>query len=457
MPENLHEAAASGAAYWIAVTIFLVAFAAIVSERVHKTKVALFGAALMIVLSIVEQDDAFHSSHLGVDWNVIFLLISMMILVNVLAGTGVFEWAAIRAAKLARGRPMGIMSLFVILTAVASAFLDNVTTVLLLAPVTLLVCDELDLDPVPFVLAEALSSNIGGTATLIGDPPNIMVASRAKLSFLDFLVHLAPVVLVMMVAFLIVLRVLYGSRLEVDEAKRQRILSMDESKMVKDPVLARKALVVLGLTLVGFVLHGFLHLEPATIALLGASVVLLVARGDPHKALSEIEWNTLFFFIGLFIIVGGIVKVGAIRDVSELLIRYTEPSRDSMEGTAYALLWGSAVLSAIVDNIPYVATMSPLVMDMANTVFHGGGADPAALPIETLHEPVLMPVWWSLALGACLGGNGTAIGASANVVVLGIASRSGVKISFVRFLAFGAPVMFLTVAIAHVYVKLRYY
>jgi Na+/H+ antiporter NhaD/arsenite permease-like protein len=352
---------------------------------------------------------------------------------------------------------MQIMILFSILTAIASAFLDNVTTVLLLAPVTLLIADELDIDPIPFLLVEVLASNIGGTATLIGDPPNIIIASRAKLDFIDFIIHLAPAVVVMMIVFLVILKILFGKRLHVAEDKRQRILAMDERKMIKDKRLAWKSMIVLGLTLTGFMLHGALHLEPATIALFGAATLLLISRGDPHHVLAEVEWPTIFFFIGLFIIVGGIVKVGLIRDVSHELIKVTNPTSESMEVTAFTLLWASAILSSIVDNIPYVATMSPLVLDMANTVFHGGAADAVSLPPDTLHHPVLMPVWWSLALGSCLGGNGTAIGASANVVAIGIASRSGVKISFMKFMAYGVPTMILTLAISHVYVLLRYY
>ncbi|MEZ5964792.1 MAG: ArsB/NhaD family transporter [Planctomycetota bacterium] len=442
--------------YWMATAIFVVAFAVIVSEKVHKTKIAMFGAALTIVLSILTQEDAFHSTRFGIDYNVVFLLVSMMILVNIIGRTGVFEWAAIKAAKLARGRPLPIMVLFCLLTAVASALLDNVTTVLLVVPVTLLICDELDLPPIPFLLAETMASNIGGTATLIGDPPNILIASRANLDFMQFLGHLAPAVCVMMLAFVVCLRVFYGS-LTVDEGRRRHVLAMDERKMIKDRPLAAKSLIVLALTLVGFGLHGALHLEPATVALMGASTLLLISRGDPHRTLAEVEWSTIFFFIGLFIIIGGIVKVGLISDVSKLVIDYTDPTATSMEKTAFTLLWASAGLSAVVDNIPYVATMSPLVLDMANTVLHGGAADASNLPLETLHAPVLQPVWWSLALGACLGGNATAIGASANVVVCGIASRSGHPISFGRFLKFGLPVMLLTLVISHIYVKLRYF
>jgi Na+/H+ antiporter NhaD/arsenite permease-like protein len=457
LPAAAAAAASTPAAYWTATAIFVLTFAAIVSEKVHKTKAALFGAALMLVLQVVTQEEAFHSPHLGIDHNVVFLLISMMILVNVLARTGLFEWAAIRSAKLAGGRPVRILLFFVALTAIASALLDNVTTVLLVAPVTLLIADELDVDPIPFLLAEAMASNVGGTATLIGDPPNIIIGSRARLDFMDFVVHLAPAVAVMMVALLVALRLFYGRRLHVDEARRQRILAMDERKMIKDPALAVKSVAVLVLTLLGFTLHGALHLEPATVALVGAASLLLIARGNPHKVLAEVEWPTIFFFIGLFIVIGGIVKVGLVGDVSRAIVQATAPSRESMTTTATMLLWCSGLLSAVIDNIPYVATMNPLVLDMADSVFHGGAADAANLPAATLHQPVLMPVWWALALGACLGGNATPIGASANVVVLGILERSGKKVTFGRFMRMGVPVTLTTLAIAQVYLWLRYY
>ncbi len=443
--------------YWTAFAIFIATFAAIVSEKVHKTKAALFGASTMMVLQIVTQEEAFHSPHVGIDHNVIFLLISMMILVNVLAKTGLFEWAAIRAAKAAQGRPIRIMLLFVTLTAIASALLDNVTTVLLIAPVTLLIADELDIDPVPFLLVEAMAANIGGAATLIGDPPNIVIGSRAGLDFMDFLLALAPVVVVMMAALIGALFLIYRNRLHVTEERRQRILGMDERRMIKDPALAKKAVGVLLLTLVGFTLHGTLHLEPATIALFGAALLLLLAKGNPHKVLADVEWPTIFFFIGLFIVVGGIVKVGLVHDVSRAIVSATAPTQDGMQATATTLLWASGFLSAVVDNIPYVATMNPLVLDMANSVFHGGTADSASLPLTTLHQPVMMPVWWSLALGACLGGNATPIGASANVVVLGVLERSGKRISFFQFMLMGVPVTLMTLLIAQAYLYLFYY
>ncbi len=455
--EAAHHAApvVSSTVYWTACGIFLLSFALIISEKIHKTKIALIGASVTILLGILTQTEAFHSPHLGVDYNVIFLLISMMLIVNILGKSGAFEWMAVRLAKTAKGEPYTIMVFFVVATALLSAVLDNVTTVLLFAPVTLLIADELDLDPVPFLIMEALASNIGGTATLIGDPPNLIVASRAQLSFMDFVIHLAPVVVILMIAFLVVTRVLFGG-LKVSEAKRAHVMQMDESRLIKDPVLLKKAGVVLSLTILGFLLHNTMHLEPATIALAGAALLLLVSRLNPHEVLAEVEWPTIFFFIGLFIIIGGIVKVGMVADLSVFVIEVTKPSSDSMFATSMVILWFSGFLSAFVDNIPYVATMAPLVTEMAGQVLQGGAAG-TEVTLETLHHPVLMPVWWSLALGACLGGNGTAIGASANVVVLGIADRAGKHVSFLRFMAFGFPVMVLTLAMSTVYVWLRYY
>lgn len=440
-------------AYWTACAVFVATLAVIVSEKIHKTKVALAGAALTMVLGIVSQEEAFHSERLGIDHAVIFLLIGMMIIINVLGQSGAFEWTAVKLAKLAQGRPLPILIMFLVFTAVFSAFLDNVTTVLLFAPVTLLIADELDLDPIPFLIGEAIASNVGGTATLIGDPPNLMIASRAKLGFLDFIVNLAPAVVVMLAALVGVTWLLFRRRLTVDEDRRQHVLEMDERKLIKDPALVKKSVGVLLLVVAGFMLHGVTHIEPATVALAGAALLLLISRKDPHHALAAVEWPTIFFFIGLYITIGGIVKVGLINDLSALVIRLTDPTESSMFLTSMVLLWFSGFLSAFVDNIPYVATMAPLVTEMAAKVFHGGGELPAA----TLHHPVLMPVWWALAFGACLGGNGSAIGASANVAVLGIAERAGHKISFLRFLAYGMPVMIMTLTIAHVYLWLRYF
>lgn len=454
-PIGAAGAPASAFAYWTAAALFVGALAVILSEKVHRTKVVLLGASLMLVLGLVTQLEAFHSPHLGVDYNVIFLLIGMMIMIHVVGKSGIFEWTAVKLAKAARGRPFPILAIFIVFTAVFSAFLDNVTTVLLFAPVTLLLADELDLHPEPFLVFEALASNIGGTATLIGDPPNLIIASRTGLDFLDFVQNLAPIVAVMLGALLVVAW-LFFRHLDVDETRRLHVLTMNESKLIKDPVLARRSLLVLAVTTLGFVFHGMLHLEPATIALFGAAVLLLVARLDVEEVLREVEWPTIFFFIGLFVMVGGVVKAGVVSDLSNLVIRLTEPTADSMFATSMAMLWFSGLLSALIDNIPYVATMTPLVADMADTVFHGGTAG-LELPRETMHHPVLLPVWWSLALGSCLGGNASPIGASANLVVLGLAERSGRRISFLRFVTYGLPVTIMTLLIATAYVWLRYY
>ncbi len=448
------EIAASNPTYWLAVAVFLLSLIAIVSEKVNKTKAALVGAVLMIGLKVLDQAEAFHSPRLGVDYNVIYLLIGMMILVNILGRSGLFEWSAVKLAKLAGGRPFPILVMFLIFTAVFSALLDNVTTVLLFAPVTLLITDELGLDPVPFLIGEALASNIGGTATLIGDPPNLMIASRSGLGFTDFVVNLAPVVVVMMVALLAVVWLLFGRRMQVSEQRRQHVLSMPARQLIKDPVLARKSLMVMALVTIGFVSHSALHLEPATIALGGAAVLLLISRLEVREILAEVEWPTIFFFIGLYIIVGGVVKVGLVSDLSRQVIELTHPTEQSMLATSMTMLWFSGFASAFLDNIPFVATMAPLVADMGETIL---GPSAEELGCQVLRHPVLLPVWWSLALGSCLGGNGSPIGASANVVMLGIAERSGTKISFLRFVAYGLPVMLGTLAISAVYVYWRYY
>ena len=435
--------------FWTATTIFVLAYAVIVSEKVHKTVVALFGAALMLVLKILEQKEAFHVEELGVDWNVIFLLIGMMTIINLMRPTGFFEYIAIKSAKAGKGDPMRIMTIFALVTAVLSALLDNVTTVLLLAPVTLLIADALEVDPVPFLIAEALASNIGGTATLIGDPPNIMIASKAKLDFMDFIYNLTPVVIVLMVVLLVVVKIVFGKKLKTREELKERIMQMNEKEAIKDPLMLKKSLFVLGLVLVGFVFHGTLHLQPATVALFGAGLLLLLSgTHDPHHYLAEVEWPTIFFFIGLFILVGGVVKVGLIKLMSLKMLDLTQ---GNLFATSMIVMWFSAIASAIVDNIPYVATMNPLIIDMAKQMW------PQEAGLALLRHPDLMPVWWSLALGACLGGNGSPIGASANVIVVGMAERAGKKISFMRFVAYGFPIMLLTVFISMIYVWLRYY
>lgn len=436
-------------AFWTATTIFLLAYALIISEKIHKTIIAIFGAGLMLVLKILHQHEAFYIEEFGVDWNVIFLLISMMVIINLMRPTGVFEYLAIKSAKWGKGEPFRIMAIFAVVTAVLSAFLDNVTTVLLITPVTLLIADALEVDPIPYLISCALSSNIGGAATLIGDPPNIMIASKAQLNFMDFIYHLTPVVVVIMVFYIFAIKLIWGKKLKTREELKRRIMAMDEKEAIKDLVMLKKSLFVLAVVLTGFVFHGVLHFQPATIALFGAGLLLLLSKiHEPYHILAEVEWPTIFFFMGLFIIVGGVVKVGLIKWMS---IQVLDLTQGNMLATSMVVMWFSAFASAIVDNIPYVATMNPLVIDMARQLW------PNLSGIQLLQHPDLMPLWWSLALGACLGGNGTAIGASANVIVVGMSKKAGNKISFMKFMLYGMPIMIMSVVISTAYVWLRYY
>jgi Na+/H+ antiporter NhaD/arsenite permease-like protein len=435
--------------FWIATVIFFAAYAMIISEKLHKTVVAIFAASLMLVLRIVEQHEAFHVEELGVDWNVIILLISMMLIINLMRPTGIFEYIAIRSSKWGQGDPFRIMVIFAAVTAVLSALLDNVTTVLLITPAAILIADALEVDAVPYLISSALASNIGGTATLIGDPPNLMIASRAQLTFMDFIINLAPIVVVLMIMYLLVMKLIWGRKLVTRDELKERIMQMDEREAIKDPDMLRKSLAALALVLAGFIFHGILHFQPATIALFGAGLLLLLSRThEPHHVLSEIEWPTIFFFLGLFIIVGGVVKVGLIKRMS---IQILELTGGDLFATSMIVMWFSAIASAVVDNIPYVATMNPLIVDMARQLW------PDLSGVQLLQHPDLMPLWWSLALGACLGGNATIVGASANVIIVGLSEKAGRKISFWKFMAYGTPVMIVTVAVSSLYVWIRYY
>jgi Na+/H+ antiporter NhaD/arsenite permease-like protein len=423
----------------LAVAVFTVAYILIATEKIHRTAAALGGAALMVIIGATNAEHAFFSEESGVDWNVIFLLLGMMIIVSVLKQTGLFEFLAIWSAKKARGRPYRVMVMLCLITAIASAFLDNVTTVLLVAPVTFLVCDRLRVSATPYLIAEVLVSNIGGAATLVGDPPNIIIASRSGLSFNDFLVHMGPIIVVQVIGFLLLCRLLFRKAFTVDEDAIADVMSLDERDVIRDRRLLWRSLLVLGAVVVAFMLHTALHLEPAIVALLGAGAIVVVSGLDAKEYLEEVEWPTLVFFMGLFVMVGALVEVGTIEALGE---RVTEWVGGDYFLAASVLLWGSAVLSAIVDNIPYVATMSPLVADLV-----------AQSPDPKQGEAL----WWALALGADLGGNATAVGASANVVVLGIAARNGRPISFWEFTRIGLIVAFLSVALAWPYVWLRYF
>ncbi|ADJ47498.1 arsenic-transport integral membrane protein [Amycolatopsis mediterranei S699] len=423
----------------IAVTVFVVAYLFIATEKIPKMAAALGGAGVVLALGVSGSEDAFFSEDTGVDWNVIFLLLGMMIIVGILRRTGVFEYVAIWAAKRAKGSPLRVMILLCLITAVASAFLDNVTTVLLIAPVTLLVCDRLDIKPVPFLIAEVLASNIGGTATLIGDPPNIIIGSRAGLAFNDFLVNLAPLVAIELVVFTLVLPRLFRGSFTVDPARVADVMALNEREAIQKPELLIKCGVVLLAVFAGFVLHSVIHIEPSIVALLGAGVLVLISGAEPKQYLAGVEWETLLFFAGLFIMIGALVKTGVIGTLARL-------AADATGGNALLavtlILGVSAVLSGVIDNIPYVATMSPLVLALTEDI-----PDPA-------HSEAL---WWSLAIGADFGGNMTAVGASANVVMLGIAARSGSPISFWEFTKKGAVVTVITVLVAAPYLWLRYF
>ncbi|GIE85638.1 ArsB/NhaD family transporter [Actinoplanes regularis] len=421
---------------WLAVAIFVIAYVLIATEWVHRVAAALAGAVAMLLIGATDAAHAFFSPESGVDWNVIVLLIGMMLIVGVLRRTGLFEYLAIWAVKRARGRPYPVMVLLVVITAVASAGLDTVTTVLLVAPVTLFVCDRLGLPAAPFLIAEVMASNIGGTATLIGDPPNIIIASRSGLTFNDFLTVLTPIVAILLVVFLILCRWLFRDAFRHDSAKVSAVLAMRERDAVRNPRLLAVSLTVLTLVLAGFVLHSVLHVEPAIVAIVGGLLLLAASRLDPDEVARDVEWHTLLFFSGLFIMVGALVNTGVIGQLSQAATQATE---GNLWGTTLLMLWVSAGLSAIVDNIPYVATMSPIVADLVR-------AD------GTAQGNVL---WWALALGADLGGNATAIGASANVVVLGIAERAGRPISFWQFTKYGLIVTVITVAICVPYLYLR--
>jgi Na+/H+ antiporter NhaD/arsenite permease-like protein len=423
----------------LVVAVFVGAYILIATERIHRVAAALFGAGLMVVVGVVDAETAFFSEETGVDWNVIFLLLGMMVIVSVVKQTGVFDYLAIWAAKRTGGRPFATMVLLVVITALASALLDNVTTVLLIAPVTLLVCDRLGVAPVPFLIAEALASNIGGTATLIGDPPNIIIASRSGLSFNDFLANLAPIVVVLMVIFVGLCRMLFGAAMRFDPDRVADLMALNEREVIRDPALLRRCGVVLAVVLGGFVAHAALGIEPSLVALLGAGALVALSGLEPRDFLEEVEWPTLVFFMGLFVMVGALVEVGVIEGLGKFV---TEAVGDRPLLGSSALLWVSAFLSGLVDNIPYVATVSPLVQGMVDAA--GGGPQARAL-------------WWALALGADLGGNATAVGASANVVVLGIAARNGHPISFWRFTRYGVVVAFVTISISWAYLWLRYY
>lgn len=411
--------------------IFLVAYALIASERFDRTLIALLGGLLVVVLGIIDQHQAFEA----IDFNVIFLLAGMMIIAGGLSRTGFFEYVAGRAIHASKGDPYRLLIVLAILTAVLAAVLDNVTTVVLLTPVTLSLARTLRVSPFPYLISQVFASNIGGTATLIGDPPNILIGSAAGLDFVDFLVHLAPVVVVIMVVFVFMMRRSFRGSMEDDADRLDRLAELDPAASIKDRKLMVRALIVLGLTIVGFLFHTALGLEAATIALLGATVLMIVGRLDPHDTLREIEWNTLFFFVGLFMLIEAVVHVGLVGGVASAL---AEATGGRLDLATMGILWFSAIASAVVDNIPYTATAIPIVQGLIDSGMSGD------------------VLWWALALGACLGGNLTIVGASANIVVANLAARDGHPITFWQFFRYGFAVVVMSLVVATAYLWIRY-
>lgn len=433
----------------VSTAIFIITYIVIVTERIHKTVVVLVGAGLILLFNILTQSEAFFSEEYGIDYNVIFLLVGMMIIVSIMKRTGIFQFLTIWSAQKAKGDPLKILIALSLITAVLSAFLDNVTMIILIAPVTFLIADRLRLDPVPFLIAEVIASNIGGTATIIGDPPNIMVGSKALLGFNDFIVNLAPLIIVVLAVFIVVIRYTLRKSFKVDKDLKKEIMSLKASESIENPKLLTISLIILGLMIVGFVVGSFYDYRPATIAIIGAGLLLLFSRDEPTKALLDIEWNTIFFFIGLFIIVGGMVKSGIIRMLADGVINLT---CGNILVTSIIVLWISAIFSALIDNVPYTAAMIPLVIEIGRHIMPTG-----ASYSEIVQNPTIMPLWWALALGACLGGNGTIIGASANVIMVGISERAGHKITFMRFLKYGLPITGISIIISMIYLLLRYF
>lgn len=421
-------------AFWGSVIVFLITYALIISEKIHRMVVATAGGMVMLLLGFLTQETALKDN---IDFNTLGLLIGMMILVTITRRTGVFEAVAIWAARITGGEPLRLLALLAFITAIASAFLDNVTTVLLIVPVTLTLTDKLQVNPTPFLIAEIIASNIGGTATLIGDPPNIMIGSAVGLDFNAFLVHLTPVIFIVLIVTIALLLLIYRKDLHVADENRQAILQLNFKEEIKDWQLLKKSLIVLGITIVAFIFHGMLHLESATIAFTGAILLMLVSREEPEDILLHVEWPTIFFFVGLFVLVGGLKATGVIGELAHWTLTVTH---GDLLQTTLIVLWVSAIASAFIDNIPFVATMIPLILEMGQ-----------------LSGMTLDPLWWSLALGACLGGNGTLIGASANVIVAGIAEKNGISLTFNHYLKIAFPLMIVSIIISHIYLYWRYF
>lgn len=425
----------------VSASLLILAYIFIALERIPKVTIALLGGALTIVLGLVSQTKALgnginpHYFINFIDFNVIFLLVSMMVIVSITTRSGVFNWIANELLKFTKGHPVKVLCALGLFTAVTSAFLDNVTTVILIMPITFAIAKKLDIDPIPFLLTEIFSSNIGGTATLIGDPPNIIIGSAGGLSFIDFIKELTPVILVIMCVVLTVLAFIFRKKLHASQDKMDEVAKIDNSHTITDKALMIRSTLILSLVILGFMLHDVTHIETCVVAMLGASILLIFEK--PNEILQDVEWNTIFFFIGLFIIIGGLEASGGIKLMAEWILKVTQGSQAA---TSMIILWASGVISGIIDNIPYTATMAPMLVEIEKTM----GATYA------------YPLWWALSLGACLGGNMTIIGAAANVIVSENAAKSGHPISFMRFLKYGVGVVAISLLISTAYIYLRF-
>ena len=415
----------------ISIVIFVIVMILIISEKVHRTTAALAGAVALILAGIITFDTGV--SH--IDFGTLGVLVGMMIFVAVVKNSGIFEYLAIRAAKIAKGNPWMIMVLFCLITAVLSAFLDNVTTVLLIGPVTFTVCKMLEISPVPFFIAEIIASNVGGTATLIGDPPNIMIGSATGLTFFDFLMYDGPAVLIILAVAMICFYFIYGRKMGVAEDKQASIMTLHAHEAIKSKSLFCKSVAMTVITAVAFVLHGAVHIEPSVVALAAAAIMLILSRAEVEEVLMDVEWSTIGFFAGLFVVVGGLAETGVIEMLANALI---DATGGDLLLTIIIMVWASAIISSFLDNIPLVATLIPIVQTM-----EAAGLD-------------VMPYWWAISLGACIGGIGTLIGASANVVLAGISGKYGYPITFMEYTKIGFPLMILFTAIACVYLVVRF-
>lgn len=432
-------------ASYLALAIMGMVYAVVIAEKMNQAVIALVASSLAILLGLVNQEQAIDA----IDFNTLFLLIGMMIIVGIMKETGIFQYVAIVAAKSVRASPRGLLAVLSLITAVFSAFLDNVTTVMLIVPIVILLTEQLKLKPFPFLLAQILFSNIGGTATLIGDPPNILIGSAVGLSFTDFLFNMGPIIVMIIFVMLGVFDVIWGRHLTTSMRARAHLLRYDAAKALKNHVLLVKSFVVLGLVMAGFTLgHNFLHIETGTTALAGAALLMFLdgighslseKNKKAHAAFHEVEWDTIFFFLGLFVVVASLEHTGLLAKAAGMI---TQVTNGDFAKTGLVILWASTFFSAFVNNIPFVATLIPVIESMGS-VFGDGEA--------------LNPLWWSLILGACLGGNGTLIGASANVMVASFADRAGHPISFVKYIVYGFPLTLLTIILANIYLMIVYF